>query len=536
LTHVVRAIMSTAAAIIVASLIIVVLQQVAGVPNASAVYVLAVAVVALFAGRTGAVIASVGSFLTYDFFFIEPLFTFTVRDPGEWLNLTLLLVIGLLVGQLAALLRARADDARAREREARALFVISRELATRPSTTDALARIAAAIRANGGFDRAWFTAELSPTGAPTASPRQRPIADTAPGTPLPEPTGYLLLRRTPGDAPARWDTIHTATVRATRAAVPPTRPATGDAERVRPDRRHAVLRIAMEAGGRTSGSLWATRRRALGLPSAAETRLVASAADQVAQALEQDRLATEAREAEIARRSDALKTALLESVSHDLRTPLASIRAAAGSLTDRDLHLTEADRIASAQAIDREAERLNHLVTNLLDMSRIEGGALRVDREIYDLRDVVEATVPRVRPVLGGRPLEIAIGDLPPVEVDAVFFDRILVNLLENTARHTPPDAPIRISGHASDGGRTVRLTVEDGGPGVAAEALPRLFEKFYRAPGPAARAKSGTGIGLSVVRGLAEAMGGTVAARRGELGGLAVDVELAAAPVGMPE
>ncbi len=533
-------------AVVAASAVIAALEQAAGVPNASAVYVLAVALVALAAGRSGAVITAILSFLAYDYLFIEPLYTFTVRDPGEWLNLTLLLVIGFLVGQLAALLRARAEDARAREREARALFAVSRELATRTSTLGALARIAEIVKESAGLERAWFTGE--PPGA-----RQRPLADTDADRPLPGPTGHLLLRRTPGDAPARWDVIHTATVRpgrtpgtaGTSGRTPGTSGRTpgtvGPARAAGPVRtaggagtagRFAVLRVVMEAGGRPFGALWATRRRTLGRPGSSETRLLAATADQVAQALEQDRLADEAREAEIARRSDALKTALLESVSHDLRTPLASIRAAAGSLTDRTLQLSEEDRLASAEAIDREAEHLNHLVTNLLDLSRIEGGQLRVDREIYDLEDAVDATLARVRPVLGSRPVTIDLGAVPPVVIDAVFFDRVLVNLLENAARYTPPDAAIHISARALDDGRRVRLTVEDAGPGVPPEALPRLFEKFYRAPGRRAGTKTGTGIGLSVVRGLADAMDGGVSARPSSLGGLAVDVHLLAAPV----
>ncbi len=512
--------------VLLATLVVAVLQGAAGVPNASAVYLLAAALAALAAGRTGAVTAAVSAFLLYDFLFIPPVGTFTVNQPGEWLNLVLLLVIGLLVGQLAALLGQRADDALRREQEARSLFAVSRELATRGTTLDALPRIAEILRADAGLGRVWMTAE-SQVGRP------RILVDTAPGEPMPASTGHILLRRTPGDQPARWDTIHAPGLRGPR----PTRPGPSGLARL-PGPQAAVLRVAMDAGGRAQGTIWGTRWRSSGVPGRSATRLLAAAADQVAQALEQDRLAAEAREAEIARRSDALKTALLESVSHDLRTPLASIRAAAGSLKDPSVVLDEADRRASAEAIDREAARLNRLVTNLLDLSRIEAGELRADREAYVLGDAIHEVLGRAGPILGPRPLDVRISEVPPVLLDAVFFDQVLLNLLENVRKYTPHDVPVRITVDPDPARPIVRVTVEDGGPGVPDDALPRLFDKFYRVPGRSGGTRGGTGIGLAVVRGLTEAMGGRVVARRSALGGLAVDLDLevAAMPAGVAE
>jgi two-component system sensor histidine kinase KdpD len=218
-------------------------------------------------------------------------------------------------------------------------------------------------------------------------------------------------------------------------------------------------------------------------------------------------------------------------VSHDLRTPLASIRAAAGSLGDPDIQLAPDEIRTMGAAIDREAEHLNRLVANLLDLSRIEAGALRADLEPYEPLDLVERTMDRLRPTFGDRPVEVDVAEsLPPVMVDAVYFDEVLTNLLENARKYVPATGPIRIVASEAGDGRRVMLTVEDGGAGVPPSALPRLFDKFYRAP---ARADSrpGTGIGLAVVRGLVEAMGGHVAARRSSLGGLAIDLDLRAAP-----
>jgi two-component system sensor histidine kinase KdpD len=281
----------------------------------------------------------------------------------------------------------------------------------------------------------------------------------------------------------------------------------------------------MVVGGRPYGSVWTGRERRLGEPDLTESRLLAAAADQLAQALAHDRLAAEAQAAEIARQSDALKSALVQSVSHDLRTPLATIRVAAGTLVPGSGSTPEEQR-ESAAAIDREVEYLDRLVTNLLDLSRIEAGALRADLEPVDLSDTIQPIVGRLHDRLDGRRLEIdLVGATSPVLVDPVFLDQIVTNVLENAAKYVPQGEQVRIRATQSDD--TIRLTVEDSGSGVPAEALPRLFEKFYRVQGRTTRSRPGTGVGLAVVRGLAEAMGGRVAARRSELGGLAIDVDL---------
>lgn len=489
-----------------ATAIVTILEQAVGVPNASAAYILAVAVVALVGGRVAVLVAAIAAFLVYDFIFIDPRFTFTVADPGEWLNLVLLLAVGLLVGQMAALLRIREETAVAREREARTLFSVSRELATRPSTLDVLPRIVEIVRREAMLDRAWIALD-------DGGPRRRPVADTEPGAPTPEPPGHRALRRRPGDAPAEWVAIHTGKRAHDRRGTPT-----------------EAYRVGIDAGGRTLGSLWALRLRADGLPGRTESRLLAAVADQVGQALEQDRLAAAARDADVARESDALKSALLDSVSHDLRTPLASIRAAAGSLVDDEVELGPEDRRATAEMIDREADHLNRIVTNLLDLSRVEAGALRVERDVYDLADLVEPTVDRARRRLAGHHLDVDLGNVPPVDVDAVLLDQVLANLLENAAKYTPPGTRVRVSAHELTDEHLVRITVEDAGPGAPEATLPHLFEKFYRVPGRSAGSRGGTGVGLAVVRGLTEALGGRVAARRSNMGGLAVDVDVPAA------
>jgi len=210
------------AALGVATAPVALLQDGLGIPNPSAVYILAVAMVALVGGRVAVLLAAVASFLLYDALFVEPRFTFTVANSGEWLNLVLLLAVGLLVGQMAALLRIRQETAVAREREARALFSVSRELATRPSTVEVLPRIVEIVRNEARLSRAWIALA-------DGEPHRRPVADTDPGAPIAEAPGHRFLRRRPGAEPAEWVAIH-----AGRRPVSERRSRAGEAYRVGP--------------------------------------------------------------------------------------------------------------------------------------------------------------------------------------------------------------------------------------------------------------------------------------------------------------
>jgi two-component system sensor histidine kinase KdpD len=490
-------------ALAVATVAVGVLQDGLGVPNPSAIYLVAVVATALISGTAGAIVSAISSFLLYDFLFVEPRYTFTIDDPQEYLSVILLLFVGIVVGQLAALQRARTRDAEAREREAYSLFRFSRSLATRDSTPHVLPDIARILADEGNMDRVqiWI-------GADDASERLAADSSSEPRGPL--PSAHLVLRRTPGDQPAEWVRVY------------------APKGRTRGDANVDAYRVRMETPANRFGSIWTFRARGAGQPDQTETRLLAAAADQIGQALAHDQLAAESAAAEIARQSDELKSALLQSVSHDLRTPLATIRAAAGSLRPSS-GLSESERLESAEAIDREVEYLNRMVTNLLDLSRIEAGALHAERDVFELDDLVNRSLERLRPRLAPRPLELAL-DGPPVLVDPIFLDSAVTNAIENAIKYTPPEAPLRISVRGGVSGR-VTLTIEDGGPGVPDDALGRLFDKFYRVPGKQRTSRSGTGIGLAVVRGLVEAMGGEVKARRSELGGLAIDIDLPAAP-----
>jgi len=499
---------AVAAALATTTLAVAALERWVGVSDTSLTYLLAVVFVAVWLGSAAAVATAVGAFLVHNVLFIQPTGTLVVSDPHEWLNLLLLLVLGLIVGQLAGSQRQRAEAALLRERQARALYRVSRALATSASARDALPAIAGTLHSDGVGSRVWISLA-------DASGHERPAADSGGPAAAVAAASHHVLRRMPGDEPSEWVRVHDPRY-GSKGAGP---------------QGAAAYRVAIEASGGPGGSVWITRPREAGPPGRGDTRVLVAVADQLGQALERDRLAEEAVSAAVARRSEAAKTALLDSVAHDLRTPLAAIRAAAGSLADPEARLDDDERRARAAAIDRDAARLSRLVTNLLDLSRIEAGDLRGRPAILVLDDLVEDALARHAELLAGRPVAFEMAaDLPPVEVDAVFLDQVLANLLENIAAHTSAGTKARISAAPTEGDR-VRLTVEDAGPGIAEADLSSIFVRAARQPAGGGRRQRGTGIGLAVVRGLVEAMGGTVAARRSVLGGLAIEVDLPAVP-----
>lgn len=477
------------------------LEERAGVRDASTVFLLAVALVAYLRGSWAAVATALGAFLAYNYLFLPPEFTFLVSDPQHILTLALLLAVGVAIGRLTGLQRDQARRSERREHEARALFTVSRAIASAKRMSDALPVLVANLADDAGMARVWI-------GLGSTWAQEQVVATSDPGADAPGSGPHSVLPRGATDSQPTW------------VRLSPPGPAGTRRDRL------ALYRVELVDGSEPIGSLWAGRDARLGPPTGEETRLLAAAADQIGQGIVRDRLSEQATELEVGRRSEELKAALLDSVSHDLRTPLATIRASAGTLADPSVPLTLDGARAAAQEIDQEADRLANLVSGLLDMSRVTAGVLETRPETMPVSELVMPALQRARGALGPRPIQLEIpDDLPAVVVDPVLVSQILDNLLENVARHTPDDAPVRIL--ASPRGGSVTIRVEDGGPGVPTEAMPHLFEKFYRAPSRRGSSRQGTGLGLAVVKGMAEAVGGSVVAARSELGGLSVDVTL---------
>jgi two-component system, OmpR family, sensor histidine kinase KdpD len=285
----------------------------------------------------------------------------------------------------------------------------------------------------------------------------------------------------------------------------------------RPDAGQTALEL--RAGHRHVGRVFVAPE-----PEAETTRrLFPGLASLLAVAIDRERLGRRAVEAETLRRSDAIKTAILRSVGHDLRSPLTAIRAATEGLTSPDLELTEIDQARLLTTIAEESKRLDRLVGNLLDLSRLELGAAEPKPELW----TVDSLVGQALAELGTASARVAAHlepDLPPVEVDGAQIELVLLNLLENALEFSPPGSPVEI-GARLDGGDVV-VTVDDSGPGLSDDELERIFEPFEQGRA----ASRGTGLGLPIARGFAEANGARLRARAGRAGGASFVLSMPAA------
>lgn len=215
------------------------------------------------------------------------------------------------------------------------------------------------------------------------------------------------------------------------------------------------------------------------------------------------------------------RSSLLSALSHDLRTPLAAITGAATTLRDESAAIDSAQRREMLDTICEEAERLERLVRNLLDMTRLESGALAVKRQWLPLEEIVGSALTRLESQLEGRPVRTDLpADLPLVSVDAVLLEQVFVNLLENAAKYTPAGSAVEIVARAGDG--AVAIEVADRGPGITSGDESRLFEKFFRGRNPESTGSAGAGLGLAICRGVISAHGGTIAAANRPGGGAA--------------
>jgi two-component system sensor histidine kinase KdpD len=246
-------------------------------------------------------------------------------------------------------------------------------------------------------------------------------------------------------------------------------------------------------------------------PGSDEEKLVLALLDQGAVALERADLALAAVEAETLRRSDRFRAALLNSISHDLRTPLSTVLGSTTTMIEYGEGMPAATRADLLQSVREEAERLNRYVGNLLDMTRLEGGGLNIREDWIDVRDVLVAAAERVERRLGKRHVERDFPvDLPPVRLDPNLLEQAVVNILENAIAYSPDETAIDLA--AYEDRNNVVISIEDEGKGIPTAELERVFEKFRRMVEPTDRTK-GVGLGLSISKGFIEAMGGRIAA-----------------------
>ena len=512
------------------------------IPNISIVYLLVVLLLASTRGRYAAILASVVAFLSFDFFIVPPLYTFVIYRIEEWIALFVFLADAILTGQLAVMLRERAEQASRRERETRVLYDLLR-VTNRESEPErqlqAIARAVVDVLSTWGVhDCAILQPDASGTLQVQASAYQPPDKITLSSDEKAIAAWVMTHGRTMGlydDATLAPSTssrfVQRVIVKSTAAGR-----AVGRSLRLVPlklgDRVVGVLRLRVLDGPQRFPSEESLEEEQ-GRPDA-PTSFFWTFLGQVTALVERARLQRENLRIAVLQRTDALRAALLSSVSHDLRTPLTSIKAAASSLLQEDVQWDEEARRGFALSIEREADRLNRLVSNLLDMSRIEEGALKPEKEEYSLTALIHDVLGRLEPLLEGRVVRTHLpDDLLLVELDYLMIDQVLTNLLENAVRYTPPESPIDVSAYIE--GEQAIVSVVDRGPGIPPDDLERVFDKFYRVLNgqhPAGY-PMGSGLGLAVSKGLVEAHGGRIWAELREGGGLIIFVTL---PLGRRE
>jgi two-component system sensor histidine kinase KdpD len=247
-------------------------------------------------------------------------------------------------------------------------------------------------------------------------------------------------------------------------------------------------------------------------------------ASQSAQAIERVHLAEQARQGELLQATEKLQTALLNSISHDLRTPLVSITGALTSLRDGGDGINEEIRKSLIETACEKADRLNRLVGNLLSMTRLEGGAIQLFTIPSELEDLVGSALEQLKDRLGDRPIQIHVPeDFPLIPVDFSLIVQVLVNVIDNAIKYSPSDSPIQIG--VQQEGEWARITVADRGIGIPPEDLDRVFDKFYRVQNP--DNISGTGLGLAICKGIVEAHYGRIAAHNRPGGGTVIEIDL---------
>jgi len=454
------------------------------ITNLLMLYILVVMLSGLWWGRTPAVVAAFLSVLAFDFFFVPPRFTMTVADSGYLLTFGALFTVGLVVANLAASKREQVEVIRRVQQQTMDAYEFSQDLARAPDCDSVVTTLVRRL------DRA--------VSAPVTVFLQRVQGMEV------HPASSFRAVSAEEFGTASWVAQNTQTagrgtetLSAQEALYLPLVTARGLV---------GVVRLGIDEPLRQS-----------------QWRYVEGIANQAAVALERVFLEEETRRVEVLSETDRLQTVLLNSISHDLQTPIATILGALDSLNDAQIHLDSETRKGLLLSAREEADRLQRLVRNLLQMIRVEAGAARLNCELCEVQDLVGTALQQVESHHPGRLIEMDVPqDLPMVRVDFVLFVQVLVNLLENSIRYAPPDSPIRIRAFSGPG--RVHLEVVDHGPGIPPEDRQKVFEKFYRVQ---REGRGGTGLGLAICRGLVEAHRGRIRAHETLGGGTTIRVDI---------
>ncbi len=439
--------------------------------NIVMVYLLGIVAVAMRTGRGPSLLASILSVAAVDFFFVPPYLTFAVSDARYIFTFLVMLIVGLVISGLTVRTRAQADAARHREQRTAALYAMSRELASTRGV-DELLRIA--VRHVAEVFRGQVVVLVPGAG----------------GSLTPWSGGHFELDANDLGV-GRWVFEHRQPAGLGTATLPGA----------------SALYVPLLASTGPVGVLGLSPADRHAMDEPERLHQLETFAAQTALALERARLAEESHAAQVRIETERLRNSLLSSVSHDLRTPLAAITGAVTTVLEGGTRLDAPTRQELLESVRDEADRLNRLVQNLLEMTRLESGALQLRRDWHPLEEIIGAALGRVGKRLGARRVTTRVPpDLPLVAIDDVLIEQVLVNLLDNSLKYTPATTAIEVI--ATAGERNVTVEIADHGPGLRAGDEDRVFDKFYRADPIGGR---GAGLGLAICRGIVQAHGGRI-------------------------
>lgn len=457
--------------------------------NLVMLYLLAVVLTAIYLGRGPAILSSILGVLAFDYLFVTPYFTFAVSDTQYIITFVALFLVGTVISQLAARVSEQAVAARQREAETAELYDLSRDLAVSGDLDSILAAVQKHVEQSFGRTVAVLLLEENRL--------------------VPRILSAELILDDDELAVADW-----------------------------------VFRQG-EPAGRNTNTLPAAQLRYLPLKTSrgvvgvlgvgkpenterdltpAQRRLMEAFANQGAQAIERVRLAEQTRQIKLLQSAEKLQNALLNSISHDLRTPLVSITGALTTLEEQAAEIPSQSHRNLVETAREEADRLNRLVGNLLDMTRLEAGALKLKKEPCDVQEIVGASLSQMESRLGGRRVEVHVSDaLPLIPLDFVLIVHVINNLIDNALKYSPQSSPLVIK--AGVLGNEIQISVMDYGMGIPKDDLERVFDKFYRVQRP--ENVTGTGLGLAICKGIVEAHGGGIWANDNPEGGAVFYISL---------
>jgi two-component system sensor histidine kinase KdpD len=447
-----------------------------GLENVDLVFMTAIVVVAVRFGLWPSLFASVAASLCYNFFFLPPLYTFTIADPTNVLAFIFFTIMAVIVSNVAARVRTQAITALARVRTTESLYAFSRKLAAVSVLDDVL------------WATAYQTAMMLKVRVVVLLPEDGTIAVKA---------GY------PPE-----DMLDEADLAAAKWAWQNNSPAGRSSDTLPGAKR---LFLPMRTGRGAIGIVGIDSDSPGAILTPDERRLLDALIDQGALAIERVHLVEDMDRVKRTVETERLRSALLTSISHDLKTPLAAVLGAAGTLRDLSGKLSDAEKLDLLSTIIDESERLNRFIANLLDMTKLESGAAVPNMAHHDLGEIIGSSLRRAAKILAQHKVDVELaGPLPMVNIDAVLFEQALFNLLDNAAKYAPTGTTVRI--RCWRDGNFVYVVVLDEGGGIPATDLEHIFDKFYRVQ-KGDQVRAGTGLGLAISRGFIEAMQGTITA-----------------------